>query len=220
MRRLISALILLILVSAAGFSQTADPWANLNQLRSGQKINVVGLDRKKISVSFLDATEDGLRFRYEGKEVVLPRSEVLIVSMKPPADWKQILLGLAAGAAIGYGAWSGADMRERGCLDDLGYYCASDQGLSGRSAAIATGVGAGVGVLVAALVKGNERVLYAYDAEQSVEMPAPMPALMPVVPIALLDLQPGLAEFEEGVRSFAPVVPTQAPLAVPANGPA
>ncbi len=206
MRRLISALILFILVSAAGFSQTADPWANLSQLRSGQKINVVSLDRKKISGDYISATDDRLRFRYKGKEVVLPRSEVLIVSMKPPADWKQILLGLAAGAAIGYSAWSEADWTERGCLDDLGDYCASDKGLSGRSAAIATGVGAGVGVLVAALVKGNERVLYAYDAEESLEMPSPMAPPMAIAPLALLDVQPDFAEFEEGARAFAPAV--------------
>ncbi len=215
LRRLISALILLILASAAGFPQTADPWANLNQLRSGQKINVVGLDRKRMSVNFLGATEDGLRFRYKGKEVVLPRSEVLIISMQPPADWKQLLLGLAAGAAVGFGAWSGADMRERGCLDDLGYYCASDEGLSGRSAAIATGVGAGVGVLVAALVKGNERVLYAYDADRPVEMPAPVP----IPGITLLDLQPGFMGFEAGVRRFAPTIFQSAAQDVPAEGP-
>ncbi len=216
MRRLISALILLILASASGFPQTADPWTNLSQLRSGQKINVVGQDRKKITVNFLRATEDSLRFRYKGKEVALARSEVFIVSMKPPTDWKQILLGLAVGAAVGYGAWSDADMRERGCLDDLEYYCASDKGLSGRSAAIATGVGAGVGVLVAALVKGNERMLYAYDAERPVEMPAPVP----VPGIALLDLQPGFMGFEAGVRTFAPTVAAPVSPTVAAEDPA
>ncbi len=216
MRRLISALILVILVSAAGFPQTADPWANLNQLRSGQKINVVGLDRKKISVDYLSAADDSLRFRYKGKEVVLPRSEVLIVSMKPPTNWKQILLGLAAGAAIGYDIWSGADMRERGCWDDMGDYCASDKGLSGRSAAIATGVGAGVGALVAALMKGNERLLYAYDVERPVEVPVPVP----VPGITLLDLQPGFMGFEAGLRTFAPTVPAHASATVAAEGPA
>ncbi len=220
MRRLISALILFSLASAAGYSQTADPWANLSQLRSGQKINVVGLDRQKISVSFLGATGDFLRFQYKGKEVVLPRSEVLIISMKPPVDWKQLLLGLAAGAAAGYGAWAGADMRERGCLDDLGYYCASDKGLSGRSAAIATGVGAGVGILLSALVKGNERVLYAYDARESREMPALESSPLPVPGISLLDLQPGFLGFEGGVRTFAPAVAVPAPSAVAAEGPA
>ncbi len=219
MRRLIPALILLALVSIPAFPQEAPIWANLNQLRSGQKINLVGLDRKKFGVNFLGATEDSLRVRYQGKEVVLPRSEVLLVSLQAPPKWQQILLGLAAGAIMGAGAWAAADRSERGCWH---HYCESDEGLSGRSAAIMTGVGAGAGALIAAFVKDNERVIYAFDVDQPPEMPPPMvmPGPVPIAPLALLDLQPDFAEFEEGARCFSPVAPAPALAEIPAEGPA
>lgn len=218
MRRLIPALIFLTLASVPIFPQEAPLWESLNQLRSGEKINVVGLDRKKIGVNFLGATEDGLRVRYQGKEVVFPRSEVLLVSLQAPPKWQQILLGIAAGAIMGAGAWAAADRSERGCRH---HYCESDEGLSGRSAAIMTGVGAGAGALIAAFVKDNERVLYAFDVEQPPEMPASMilPMPIPVASLALLDLQPAFAEFEQGTRRFSPEISERAAI-TPSEGPA
>lgn len=174
-----------------------DPWGTLRQLQSGEKIRVVDANLHRVNAQFLGVSDDFLKFRANGKTVIVEREKVMMVSLQPPSRAKQILLGILAGAMIGAAAWANASYCEKhGCYDEAtGYWHeGSGKGYSPRSGYIATGIGAGVLGIFAALAGKSDNVIYFHD---------PRPPLYEA-PIETT-LYPEEAGQPEGGNVFAPV---------------
>ena len=138
----------------------ADPWDNLRSLRQGQQIHIVDVNSREVSARFLLLSDTALEFQVNGKAMILARQDVAVVSLLPPSKAKRILLGILGGALTGMSVWAEADRQARRCWDDEGYYCEEESGLSSRSAAIATAIGAAVSGLAVTFVKPDELVIY------------------------------------------------------------
>jgi hypothetical protein len=137
-----------------------DPWDNLESLRPGQEIRILDVNSREVRGRFRGLSEAFLELQVSGKAMALARQNVVMVSLQPPSKAKRILLGILGGALTGISLWAEADRQVRRCWDDEGYYCEEERGLSARSAAIATAVGAAASGLAVALLKPDELVIY------------------------------------------------------------
>jgi hypothetical protein len=172
-------------------------WETVRYLRKGTKIRVVDAALKKTKANFIEASEQQLTFKANGKVVTLERDKVRIVSQRfGPSTGERILLGILAGALIGASAYAEARMCEKGgCWDDTyGWYEGSGKAPSARSAYFAMGVGAASLGFLAAFAETEDAVIY-FQPE----------------PVALIEMHSGfdLAPFDpsplEGGNVFAPV---------------
>lgn len=144
----------------APLASRTDPWENLGDLRKGQSIRILHTNSQRIDARFVGLSEAALEVQVSKKTLTVAREDVVMVSLKPPSKAKRILLGILAGAAAGFSVWAEADRHARNCWDDDGYYCEREDGLSSRSAVIATATGAGIAGLVSSFVKADELVIY------------------------------------------------------------
>ncbi len=113
-------------------------WSNLQQLRVGQKIEVVDTNLKKLKGTFLSFSEEAISLRVKKDEVGVQRPNVLRVSLRGrPKRSTSALVGAAIGALAGLTL--GAVVPETEC----GRGC-----MMGMSTVIGAGVGAGVGAAV------------------------------------------------------------------------
>ena len=167
MRHTILALVLLVFVPGAGSAQQPEyQWGELKNLRAGQKVRVVDTTFQKMEGRLVEVSEDYLKFKANGKEVILERNRVAMVSLRSGlSTGKNILLGILSGALMGFSLWAKLNRCEKyGCWDrTTGWYEGSGKGLSKRSAALATGVGAGAIGLIAAFAGKSDQVIYAYN---------------------------------------------------------
>jgi len=214
MRRLVLTMVILAPLPAAGFAQAPeDSWGNLKQLRVGNKVEVVDLAAKKVKGRFLEFSENAILLRVKKQEVSIPRLEVVLVS-RPASKAKTILLGILAGALIGAQAWIKADRHARGYWydDEYRYSCENRKGLSGRSAVIFSGAGAGAAGLASAFTKGAGKVIYAHDPNKAYDPATSVSGPQPAgsqLPLAEFDLRPTRAGYPEGGNVFAPVIVTE-----------
>ena len=84
-------------------------WANLNTLQSGQKIQVVQMNSKKVSGTFLNVSDSGVTVQEKAGEKTIERPDVRIVRlMKNKHRLRNTLIGagIGAGAGAGIGAAS------------------------------------------------------------------------------------------------------------------
>jgi hypothetical protein len=84
-------------------------WQNLDQIRSGTKIQVVEKSLKSISGKFVSISETELTLTVEGQPVVISRDRVYRVSISGKNRKRNMLIGLAIGAAAGVGAGAAAN---------------------------------------------------------------------------------------------------------------
>ncbi len=113
-------------------------WSNLQQLRVGQKIEVVDTNLKKYKGTFLSFSGEAISLRVKKEEVGVQRPNVLRVSLRGrPKRSTSALVGAAIGALAGLTL--GAVVPETEC----GRGC-----MMGMSTVIGAGVGAGVGAAV------------------------------------------------------------------------
>ncbi len=83
-------------------------WENLQQVRVGQRIEVVDTNLKKLKGTFVSFSEEAISLRVKKDEVGVPRVNVLRVSSLDRSKRKRnILLGLAIGAGGGMLAGAG-----------------------------------------------------------------------------------------------------------------
>ncbi len=77
-------------------------WGNLQQVRVGQKIEVVETNLKKYKGTFLSFSEEAISLRVGKDEVGVQRPNVLRVSLRGrPKRWQSALAGMAIGAGAG-----------------------------------------------------------------------------------------------------------------------
>ncbi len=116
-----SLLVLVVLSAASAFShaqevaapageRAAPPlasadetgWSNLQQLRVGQKIEVVDTNLKKLKGTFLSFSDEAISLRVGKDEVGVRRGDILRVSLRgKPKRWQSALAGFAIGAGAG-----------------------------------------------------------------------------------------------------------------------
>ncbi len=133
MRRVLSAILPLLLFPIVTTAQTAEgSWENLNQLRVGQKIELVETNLKKLKGTFLSFSEEAISLRVGKDEVGVPRVNVLRVgSLDQSKRKRNIVLGVALGAGLGVAAGIGLS------------YAWFDEGDQAKAVALIVGCSAG-----------------------------------------------------------------------------
>jgi hypothetical protein len=105
-------LTILFMIPAIVLGQSSeDAWSNLNQLRAGQKIEVVDMKLKPVAGNFAEFSDDAIALQVGKDRVSIPRANVLSVKNRGGSHrGRNALLGLVVGAAAGLvgGALQGA----------------------------------------------------------------------------------------------------------------
>jgi hypothetical protein len=136
-------------------------WQNLAQLRPGTRIQVVENSLKSTSGRFVRFSETDLTLKVEEKEVVVPRDQIHRVSVSGKNRKRNVLFGLAAGAASGViVAVASPELGTGKC----------SPGASCVDSAVVTGLGlagAGVGSAIGAVLPADKTVYKAQLPEQT-----------------------------------------------------
>lgn len=125
----------------AGFTLTAVlqaqelQWQSLGQISAGTKVQVVERSLKSTSGKFVGVSETDLTLRVDKQEVVIPRDRVYRVSINGKNRKRNVLIGLAIGAAAGVGVGVAANR------------VVGETWLVPTVAAVYAGAGAGVGAV-------------------------------------------------------------------------
>ncbi len=144
----LSLLILPLLLSMFSVSLPAQEtgehsWENLQQVRVGQKIEVVDTNLKKLKGTFLSFSGEAISLRVGKDEVGVQRPNVLRVSLRGrPKRSTSAIVGAAIGALVGVGVGALAATR----------YGSGDPGSESFIVFLGTTIGAGAGAGVGAAV--------------------------------------------------------------------
>jgi hypothetical protein len=129
-------------------------WQNLNQLRPGQRIEVVDGKMKSTAGTFSAVTEEGLSLQV-GKHVIsIPRANVFSVKDRTVSHrGRNTLIGLAvgAGAGLAIGAIKGATYHE--------------EGETAVFVSVWTPIGAGIGATAGATLPSRPVTIYRRPAK-------------------------------------------------------
>lgn len=142
MRRYLPAVALLVVClhpQWAVAQDNEDSWANLKQLRAGQKIEVIGQDLKRAGGRLVSVSEESITLSAGKRQESIRREDVFRVST--PAGTKRlrnIAIGLAAGLAAGY------------AIGEASYSGDDEETVTMFGALIGMGSGAGIGAAVPA----------------------------------------------------------------------
>ncbi len=80
-------------------------WENLQQVRVGQKIEVVETNLKKLKGTFLSFSEEAISLRVKKQEFAVQREDVFRVSLREKSKrLRNALIGMAIGAGAGVAA--------------------------------------------------------------------------------------------------------------------
>jgi hypothetical protein len=120
MRR-ISLLICLLGMSCASWAQTDKAsWSNLSTLQAGQKIQVVDMNSKQHSGTFLNVSDIAIRYHDAAGDQSIPKQDVRRVKlMENKHRSRNVLVGLGVGAGAGAGIGA-ASWEDRGFLGGRG----------------------------------------------------------------------------------------------------
>ena len=137
--RFLAAAVWMVVTPAAAADAA---WENLRALREGQKIQVVQMDLKSFSGSFLGVSDEEIRVRVKKQERAVARADVFRASVRSGARrGRNIAIGLGVGAALGAAAGWGA-LAATGGSDAAG-------AIAGATTGIGAGLGGGLGAIPA-----------------------------------------------------------------------
>jgi hypothetical protein len=134
-------------------------WENLQQVRVGQKIEVVDTNLKKYKGTFLSFSDEAISLRVKRQEVGVQREDVFRVSLRGrPKRSTSALVGAAIGALAGVGVGALAATR----------YGSGDPRSESFIVFLGTTIGAGAGAGVGAAVPfvGGYRTIYRAKGKQ------------------------------------------------------
>jgi hypothetical protein len=122
-------------------------WENLSGLAPGHKIQVVKMNSKKVSGTFVSVSDAAISLQDPGGEQTIQKTDVRIVKlMENKHRLRNAAIGAAVGAGvgagIGAGAYSACKPNESFCIDPIGR-----AGVAGIVAAAGGAAGAIVGAL-------------------------------------------------------------------------
>jgi len=167
MRSTIIALCVLGMPYLSSAQAAASSWANVSTLRLGQKIQVVQINSKKVSGTFLNVSDSGITLKEKASEKPIERPDVRIVRlMKNKHRLRNTLLGagIGAGAGAGIGAASYRQTCGQGATPagGIAIICGQPFFSKGLDTAFGAAVGFVGGAAVGALWPTNE-IIYRVD---------------------------------------------------------
>lgn len=102
-RGLPSRLIVVLCLWASTAAADESDWNNLSQIRPGEKVQVVRQKMKTVNGSFESFSEDSIVVRQKSAYAVIPKGEVVRVTiMSRGRRWRNLAIGAAAGAGTGF----------------------------------------------------------------------------------------------------------------------
>ena len=141
-------------------------WSDLNRLKAGQGIEVIGSRMERHAGRFVNVTDEVLTLQEDGADVSLKREDIVRVSTSSAAKrGEHALIGLVIGGGIGaaVGAMAGSSGSKTGFLDF---------NTRGIAALVGIAVAAPAGALVGAVVPAHTTL---YLAPPSTSHPANSP---------------------------------------------
>ena len=134
-------------LSCASWAQTnRASWANLSALQAGQKIQIVDMNSKKHSGTFVSVSDKAISYQEAAGEQMIQKQDVRSVKlMENKHRLRNTLIGGAVGAGAGAGIAAAADhpcSSQGFCIDPIGR-----GGAAGIGALVGFVGGAVVGVL-------------------------------------------------------------------------
>ena len=142
-------------VSCASWAQAdQSSWANLSTLYGGQKVQIVEMNSKKHSGTFVNFSETALSYQDATGEQTVPRQKVRRVKlMQNKHRLRNTLIGAGVGAGaggvIGAASFQPCSPSQSLCIQPIG---------RGAIAAIGAVVGAAVGAVVGALLPSHSTI--------------------------------------------------------------
>ena len=143
-----SFLICLLGLSCVSWAQAdRTSWANLSSLRAGQRIQIVDMNSKKHSGTFIHVSDMAISEQEAAGEQTIQKQEIRSVKlMENKHRLRNTLIGGAVGAGAGAGIGAAIDhpcSPQSFCIDPIG-----KGGVAGIGAALGFVVGAAIGVLL------------------------------------------------------------------------
>jgi hypothetical protein len=141
-------------MACASWGQTSQAaWTNLNPLHAGQKVQVIEVNSKKHSGTFVSVSDTAISYQDTAGEQTIPKENVRSVKlMETEHRMRNTLIGAAAGAGVGAGigaASSHSCSSQSFCIEPVG---------RGEFAAIGAAVGLLCGAGVGALVTSHKTI--------------------------------------------------------------
>jgi hypothetical protein len=104
MRSLVVAVCLLCKTCVSSGQTSVGSWANLSELQSGQKIQLVQMNSKKDTGTFLNVTDVAITLQEKSGEQTIKKQDVRIVKLlKNKHRLRNTLIGAGVGAGVGAG---------------------------------------------------------------------------------------------------------------------
>ncbi len=104
MRKLLLLICILGMPSASWAQTNPSSWENLNTLQTGEKIQVVEMNSKRVSGTFVSLSDAAISLQQEAGPQTIQRQDVLSVKvMKAPHRLRNTLIGAGVGAGVGAG---------------------------------------------------------------------------------------------------------------------
>lgn len=138
---------------AAGESNPTS-WQNLQQLATGQKIEVIKTKNGPVRGTFISFADQSITLREKQQEIAISRADVSRVRLLPAKRRRYALIGAAVGAGAGAGAGAG-----------IGASVANESGgdfknLKPAIIAVTAGLGALIGAVVGSVAGGRHTTIY------------------------------------------------------------
>ena len=140
------------LMTAGGTSLTS--WQNLEQLISGQEIEVTMSNGRSVQGSFISFGNPSISLRGKQKDITISRADVSRVRLHPARRRRYTWIGAALGAGAGAGV--GAGIGEHVAYESGGDF----RNLKPAIIGISAGIGAGVGALIGSMIGSRHATIY------------------------------------------------------------
>jgi hypothetical protein len=147
MRRLLFLICILGMPRASRAQTNSASWENLSVLLAGEKIQVVEMNSKKVSGTFVSVSDVAISLQEEGSQQTIGRRDVRSVKLMEHGHRLRNTLivgavGAGAGAGIAAASW-----------ENSGFY-----GGKGTGAAVGAVIGGVVGAIVGALLPSHQTI--------------------------------------------------------------
>ena len=120
MRKLVFLICALAMPCASGAQSNQASWGNLSTIPPGQKIQVVDMNSKKVSGTFMNASDAAISLRDQSGAQTIQRQDVRSVELMKHANrLRNSLIGAGVGAGAGAGIVAGM-WENRGFLGGKG----------------------------------------------------------------------------------------------------
>ena len=138
-------------------------WTNLSALQAGQKIQIVDMNSKKHSGTFVNVSDTAISYQEAAGEQTIQKQDVRSVKLM---ENKHRLRNTLIGAAVGAGAGAGigaATYHPKSCPANA-FLCLNGIGGRGLPTAVGAAVGFVGGVVVGALLPSH-KMIYSVNSQ-------------------------------------------------------